>query len=141
MAEPESLFRRIYFFGRLLVGHGWEVAAFWIASAYSVYAVVVPTEIQARVLAAVHVDPKQRLAIWGFGLAAFFLYAGFRAWSGEREDRLSQSAVEPSKLMEQLQSLRSEFDARKLLEWQLLSMRSDKCYSPHLLDLQHRRRP
>src|SRR6266851_3499230 len=33
----------------------------------------------------IHVDPHQRLAIWGFGLAAFFLYAGFRAWSDECE--------------------------------------------------------
>lgn len=65
------------------MGSGWNMAAFWVATAYSIYTVVAPTEIQSRLLLVVHVDPSYRLAVWGFGLAAFFLYAGFRAWNGE----------------------------------------------------------
>ncbi len=67
------------------MGHGWDTAAFWIATAYSIYTFVVSIHIQQRVLLAINIDPHQRLAVCGFGLAAFFLYAGFRAWSDERE--------------------------------------------------------
>jgi len=83
VAEQASVYRRLYLYGRLLVGHGWDTAAFWIATAYSIYTFVVPIHIQQRVLLAINIDPHHRLAIWGFGLAAFVLYAGFRAWSSE----------------------------------------------------------
>lgn len=75
------------------MGRGWDVAVFWIATAYSIYTVIAPTEIQSRLLRAVHIDPSHRLALLGFGLAAFFLYAGFRAWNDEyqrsAQDRLN----------------------------------------------------
>ena len=76
-----SLYGRLFRYARLLVGHGWDTVAFWIATVYSVYSFVVPISFQKRVLEAVDIDPSQRLAIWGFGLAAFFLSAGFRTWS------------------------------------------------------------
>jgi hypothetical protein len=75
------------------VGHGWNAAAFWIATVYSIYAATTPAKFQARVLATFHIDPQQRLAFWGFGLAAFFLYAGYRAWSQEN-DRCEQLVVD-----------------------------------------------
>jgi hypothetical protein len=55
--------------------------AFWIATAYSAFTVAAPDSWQRHFLLAIRIDPNQRLAVWGFGLAAFFLYAGFRAWS------------------------------------------------------------
>ncbi len=81
MRESTSLLPRLYRYGAVLVGHGWNMAAFWIATVYSVWTVVMPLDVQKKVMLAIHVDPAQRLAIWGFGLAAFFLYAGFRAWN------------------------------------------------------------
>jgi hypothetical protein len=85
-AEQSSLYGRLFRYGRLLVGHGWDTAAFLIATAYSIYTAVTPVELQQSVLRAVHIDPSYRLAVWGFGLALFFLYAGFRAWNEAESD-------------------------------------------------------
>jgi hypothetical protein len=46
---------------------------------------------------AVHIDPSQRVVILGFGLAAFFLYAGFRAWDEEHAIVEKTSESETSK--------------------------------------------
>jgi hypothetical protein len=81
--ELWPMLSRLFRYARLLVGHGWNTAAFWIATVYSIYSVVAPEEFQRRVLTRVHINPSQRLAVWGFGLAGFFLYAGFRAWGDE----------------------------------------------------------
>ena len=71
------------------MGRGFDMAAFWIATVYSIWTFAVPLDIQRKAMIAVHVDPSQRLVIFGFGLAAFFLYAGFqlgtkntRLWNG-----------------------------------------------------------
>ena len=86
MPEQAFFFRRLFRYGVLLVGHGWDVLAFWIATVYSIWVGVMPLDIQKKAMLAIHIDPAQRLAIWGCVLAAFFLYAGFRAWNDvERE--------------------------------------------------------
>ncbi len=81
MREQSSLYRRLFRYGKIVVGHGWETLVFWVATVYSLYTVFASVEFQKRVLMAVHIDPNQRFAVLGFGLAAFFFYAGFRAWS------------------------------------------------------------
>jgi len=63
--------------------------AFWIATAYSVFTVAAPDSWQRHFLLAIRIDPNQRLAVWGFGLALFFFYAGFRAWSDAEENEKS----------------------------------------------------
>jgi hypothetical protein len=74
---------RLYKFGGLLVGHGWNATALLDChGVLDLYRHSAP-EVQGKVLAAIHIDPQQRMALWGFGLAVFFLYAGYRAWSEE----------------------------------------------------------
>ncbi len=104
------------------MGRGWDMAAFWIATAYSIYTFVVPIPIQHRVLLAINVDPHQRLVIWGFGLAAFFLYAGFRAWEAEHRtvERLQKAGAVPA-LAGEVERLRTELDQRALREWPRLT--------------------
>jgi hypothetical protein len=106
MPESTSFFRRLYQYGALLVGHGWDMSAFWIATVYSIWTVVVPLDVQRKVMLAVHVDPAQRLVIWGFALAAFFLYAGFRAWDEERIARETAEKASPEELKRQLEVFR-----------------------------------
>jgi hypothetical protein len=100
------------------MGHGWAALAFWVATVYSIWAAVVPIQIQKRAMLAAHIDPTQRLAIWGFGLAVFFLYAGFRAWDEERAivERTSEGAM-----AKELGTLRAELDEIHSHEWPRLT--------------------
>jgi hypothetical protein len=91
--QRKSFSPRMFRFGRILVGHGKDMIAFLIATAYSVFTVLAPESLQRHFLLLIHVDPNQRLAVWGFGLAAFFLYAGFRAW-GDAEGKGKSDDVE-----------------------------------------------
>jgi hypothetical protein len=119
MPERSSPFWRIYRYGRLLIGRGFDMAAFWIATVYSIWTFAVPLDVQRKAMIAVHVDPSQRLVIFGFGLAAFFLYAGFRAWDEEHAivERLSESttAIE-------LRALRTELESVRSREWPRLTI-------------------
>lgn len=54
----------------------------------------VPVAFQERILTIVNIGLIYRLAIGGFGLAGFFLYAGFRAWD-EAEEQKSQAIRDP----------------------------------------------
>ena len=128
MPESTSLFRRFYRYVTLLVGHGWDMSAFWIATVYSVWTVVVPLDVQRKVMLAVHVDPAQRLVIWGFGLAAFFLYAGFRAWDGERIARETAEKASPEELKRQLETFR-------LRQWPVLTTEMVNSLATRLADL------
>ncbi len=110
-----SLYRRLYLYASLLVGHGWETAAFWIASAYSIFNVVAPDWLQRKFFLLIHVDPGERLAVLGFGLAAFFLYAGFRTWSAEYQDKLALGA--DNQLSKKVDALEQQLAERKLREW------------------------
>jgi hypothetical protein len=85
----QTLLRRIWTYAKLLVGRGWDTVAFLVATVYSIYAFFVPVETQKHVLRLLHIDPSQRLAVWAFGLAGFFLYAGFRAWNESEKARPS----------------------------------------------------
>jgi hypothetical protein len=92
--------------------------AFWIATVYSIYTVIVPVDFQRKMLLTVHIDPSQRLVILGFGLAAFFLYAGFRAWDSEHAivERTSESAT-----AKQIETLRAKLDEIHSHEWRRLT--------------------
>lgn len=73
------------------MGHGWQLTSFWLATVYSVYNLIVPVNIQNRMLTYVHIDSTYRVGLWGFLLAEFFLYAGFQAWS-ENEQKIADDA-------------------------------------------------
>jgi hypothetical protein len=110
--ERPFILWRLCCFGGLLVGRGWDMAAFWIATVYSIYAALFSVDFQSSVLRAIHVDPDKRLAIWGFGLAAFFLYAGFRAWDDGQKviERLSV----PDELAAAIRAQTSEMKSQAL---------------------------
>jgi hypothetical protein len=114
--EEPSIYARPFLYARVLLRHGWKTIVFWIATIYSIYATLVPSEDQEAVLKRIHVDPKYRLAIWGFGLALFFLYVGFRAWN-EADSAGPQgelARVQTALAREQLQTLREQRrDARE----------------------------
>lgn len=85
MFEQPSLFQRLFRYGRLLMGHGKDLVVFWIATASSIWTALAPASWQRHLLLAIHIPPDQRLVVLGFGLAGFFLYAGFRVWSAEQQ--------------------------------------------------------
>jgi hypothetical protein len=79
---------------------------------------VTPIDFQKRAMLALHIDPIHRLAIWGFGLAVFFLYAGFRAWDEERAiaEQFSEGAM-----AKELEALRTEIDEIHSHKWPRLT--------------------
>jgi hypothetical protein len=84
--ERPFILWRIGRFARLLVGNGWRAVAFLVGSAYSVYVYLAPVDLQNRVLAAVHVAPEWRLAVWGWAVTLLFFWASFATWDGERAE-------------------------------------------------------
>jgi hypothetical protein len=98
------------------MGRGWDLAAFWVATVYSIYAALFSVKFQGYVLRTIHVDPDKRLAIWGFGLAAFFLYAGFRAWDDgqKRIEKIDRSAEVAAAIRAQTSQAHSDAVSRDL---------------------------
>jgi len=93
---------------RRLFGHGWEVTSSVLLTVYSLWTLFAPEAIQQRLLAALYIDPHQRLAVWLAALVIFLFYAGFRAWDEEHAlvERSSESttakelATQPTELNE-----------------------------------------
>jgi hypothetical protein len=102
--------RRVCRYASLLVGRGWQIAAFLIATVYSVYTFAMPLKWQEAKLRSCRIDPTQRYAVLGFGLSVFFLYAGFRAW----DDVVEQSGGLEAKTLATLNAFKT--DGQFLLE-------------------------
>jgi hypothetical protein len=108
--QRSPFYRRLFLYTSVLVRLGWKSIVFWIATVYSIYAATVPAADQEALLKVIHVDPNHRLAIWGFGLALFFLDAGFKAWDDAEHDgpHGELARAQTALAREQLQDLRNK---------------------------------
>lgn len=118
MPERPALLKRLFLYMRRLFGHGWEVTSSVLLTVYSLWTLFAPEAIQQRLLAALYIDPHQRLAVWLAALVIFLFYAGFRAWDEEHAlvEHSSESAT-----AKELAILRTELDEIHSREWSRLS--------------------
>jgi hypothetical protein len=118
MPERTALKSRLYLYMRTLIGHGWNVTTTVLLSLYSLWTLFAPDEIQRKTLAAIYIDPHQKIAVWLATLAAFLFYTGFRAWDEEHAiaERTSESAT-----AKEVARLRSELGEIHSYQWQRLT--------------------